>query len=143
MKQIKYMEGIENEARESIKEVTSWKTSDGGIHSIQSWAAIHEQNLIRMRYANSLLENGASIGTILDAVGLYVPDEILYNVTKDSRLVIKHYQCRETPGYMPLGFNIHMDIRCFGDAGSWSGPYGNYEDAKRVALYAKEEGSEL
>ena len=131
-----------NEAK-NVKEVTRWESMDGLSHYSVDSAVMANKKIIRMRYANELLELGKSIGEIYDELSITVVDPVLYDVNKDSQLVISHYQCRDTPGYKPCGFNENMNIKCFGNAGSWSGAYGNWENSESVARYAKDRNSIL
>jgi len=126
-----------------IKEVIKFQATDYSLHGSMQSAEMHQAEIEKAEKANAMLDCGESIGQILETVGLEPCDDILYEVTKDSQLVISHWQCRDTPGYQPIRFETGMKMRVYGDAGSWSGPYGNTISTADIARYAKDERSKL
>ena len=126
-----------------IQEVSSWKTTDGEIHRNMDWAADYQFALDRAEAANEMLKEGFSVGQILEHFEWPVDDPILNDVTKDSKLVIWHWQCRDTPGYQPIRFNRDFTLYVAGDAGSWSGPYGDDVRLSCLVGYAKNKRSIL
>lgn len=127
----------------SILEVTMFRTTDGRDFNSRSSAECHQEKIAMAHDANMRLKRGESIAEILRANGKTVPDEILERVNKDSKLVIEHWQCRNTPGYQPQFFEPGLSIYVAGDAGSWSGSYGNTMSVDDLARYAKHHGSIL
>ncbi len=124
--------------------VTRYETSDGKLHQTMELARHHEASLDEMNEANEMLRDGHSVGTILDRFGGAVPDDILYRVTKDSRLSIPHWQCHDAPGYRPTRFLRGLgSLWVFGDVGSWSGPYGGEVRLAYLVRYAKNDRSAL
>src|SRR5512136_2405234 len=84
-----------------IKTVTRWVTSDGKDHCSLSAAEYHAGQMDKAAKANAVLESGGSIADALRAADwTYAADvpEVLERVTKESKLVIEHWQCRDTPG---------------------------------------------
>jgi hypothetical protein len=126
-----------------ILEVAMFRTTDGKDFNSRSSAEYHQKKIAIAEDANARLKRGESIAEILRANGKTVPDEILERVTKDSKLVIDHWQCRDTPGYQPQFFEPGLSIYVAGDAGSWSGSYGNTMSLLDLARYANHRGSIL
>jgi len=126
-----------------ILEVTMFRTTDGKDFDSRSSAECHQKKIAIAEDANARLKRGESIAEILRANGKTVPDEILERVTKDSKLVIEHWQCRDTPGYQPQFFDPGLSIYVAGDAGSWSGSYGNTMSLRDLARHANHRGSIL
>ena len=126
-----------------ILEVTVFRTTDGKDFNFRSSAEYHQKEIAIAEDANARLKRGESIAEILRANGKTVPDEILERVNKDSKLVIEHWQCRDTPGYQPRFFDPGLSIYVAGDTGSWSGSYGNMMNLRDLAGYAKHRGSIL
>jgi hypothetical protein len=129
-----------------LKKVTVWECTDGE-NFISKIAAIHHQNDINeLEKANDLLDKFFSIGDILEVAFGVLPeyiDEKLYNVNKNSKLVIEHWQCKNTPGYQPRRFESRHKMFVSGDAGAWSGPYGASITISDITRYAKDERSIL
>jgi hypothetical protein len=128
-----------------IEQVTRWKTTDGEEFSSESNAIYWQHQIDTAEEATRLLNEGKSVADCLRAIGCQamVTDEIFEAITKDSKLVISHWQCRETPSYMPIRFTPKMEVFCHGDAGSWSGAYGGNVDLKSLVRYAKKPASAL
>lgn len=123
--------------------VTRYETSDGRIHYSESGAKDWERAINAARLATMALEGGSDLA---DAYALFcslahdwAPDEAtrlaLVGVTRKSQLVISYWQCRDTPGYRPCRFNPDGSIFVHGDAGSWSGPYGNDVEVRDLITY--------
>lgn len=126
-----------------VKEVTRFKTTDGKTHLSRASAEMRQEDIEQAKWANQRLVEGWSVARILNAVGRSVPDEILDQVTKDSKLVVSHWQCRDEPGYQPRYFEPGMNIYVHGDAGSWSGSYGSKMSIADLARYARDKRSIL
>ncbi len=60
---------------------------------------------------------------------------ILMNITKDTGFKIEHWQCSNKPGYKIVDLNVDGKVHIFGDAGSWSGPYGNWVSIRECIRY--------
>lgn len=129
--------------REVIKSVTRYQTTDGDTHySIES-AEIRQRDIYQADFANEKLQKGETIGSILRALEVPLIDPILDEITKESSFVISHWQCRKNPGYKPCAFKPGLAIYVGGDAGSWSGSYGEWMSLSDLVGYAKTEGSIL
>lgn len=127
----------------AVEAITMYRTTDGKTFHGEGSAIGHQEDIEEAKKANVMLNSGESVGAILRALGRTVVDEILDRVTKDSKLVISHWQCRDTPGYQPRYFEPGMIIYVGGDAGSWSGSYGNEMTTRDLARYAKDKRSIL
>lgn len=128
---------------DKIEEITKWKTSDGEeFYSLDS-AQHHAQNMDAAAVANAALEDGASVAIALSIAGyVHELDPILSRVTKDTKLVIEYWQCRDTPGYQPRHFLPGLyEMYVGGDAGSWSGSYGGDVKLSDLVRYAKHENT--
>jgi hypothetical protein len=125
-----------------IKVVTKYRTTDEKEFSHPDWADEHQLNVDRAEKATELLNAGNSILAALSESGLreaeHIP-ELMAKVTKDSKLVISYWQCRDTPGYSPNRIRHDGLIYCYGNAGSWSGPYGGWVPLQDLERYAKDE----
>ena len=128
----------------AVKKVERWATSDGKEHPSEQWANEWESRIDAAAQATELLESGASIACCLQAMD-YLPkiDPILERVTKDTQLVISHWQCCDTPGYKVQRFLPDGRVVVYGDAGSWSGPYGGDVTIADLTYYAKARGTLL
>ena len=119
-----------------VKEVTRFETTDGDSHFSRSSAEMFQKNIEEAKWASERLEEGWSVARILKGVGRNVPDEILDQVTKDSKLVVSHWQGCYEPGYQARDFKPGMSIYVYGNAGSWSGSYGGTMSVADLARYA-------
>ena len=129
---------------EGVCKMDCWRTSDGKLHRHEPSARTHQFSINQALEATEMLETGMSVGDCLKAVGYPAEiQEILYSVTSESKLVVSHWQCRDTPGYKPIRFLPGLSMRVWGDAGSWSGPYGGTVKLADLVQYALHKNSEL
>lgn len=126
-----------------VKEVMRFETTDGKLHFSRASAEMRQEDIEQAKWASERLEEGWSIAKIFKAVGRSIPDEILNQVTKDSKLVVSHWQCRDEPGYQPRYFKPGMSIYAYGNAGSWLGPYGDTMTVADLVRYARNKRSIL
>ena len=120
------------------KKIECFKTSDGDIFESLNSAELHQQEIEKAELADKLLQEGKSIADILKAVKYNGEiDPTLNHVTKDTKLIISHWQCRDNPEYSPLWFESGMRLMVGGNAGSWSGPYRNYVTLHNLVRYAQ------
>lgn len=125
--------------------VTVYVTEDGKHHSRESEAQEWAEWLDDLSAANEMFRNGS---TLLAAINracqsaswkcLYDgPEEaaILAKITKDTGFVISHWQCRYTPGYKVCDLLPDDKLYVYGDAGSWSGPYGGRVSVSDLIRY--------
>lgn len=93
-----------------IEPVTSWRTSDGKLHSYEESAAWHQGKIDKALAANRMLDAGLDLASILDAVEGPMPGgadrDLLATITNRSLLVIEHWQCRTQPGYRVSRFEV-------------------------------------
>jgi len=123
---------------ERIKTVTRYQTPDGDLHRTPEIAeyCLFESDMLGT--CNDMLNAGKSIADILRHADRKVPDEILEYVTKDTKLVISYWQCQDTAGYQPCRFLKGLvGMFVYGNAGCWSGPYGNDVKLSDLVRYAK------
>ena len=127
-----------------ITEVVRWQTSDGREHRSRKWAEQWEAKIVAAELATEMLDRGESVAACLRAITYPgTIDPILEQVTKDTRLVISHWQCRDTPGYKPTRFCTNGCIIAYGSAGSWAGPYGGEITIRDLVRYAKKRNTKL
>lgn len=127
-----------------ITEVTRWKTRDGKEFSNIDAAEYHADQIRLSEKANEILSAGGSVADCLRAAGKELSVmPILEKVTKDTKLVISYWQCRDEAGYQVIRFNSDWTVFVHGDAGSWSGPYGNDVPIRELARYAEAKGTLL
>ena len=124
--------------------VQQFRTMDSRFFPTREAAELHQEEVETADWATKMLKAGYSVAEILEATGKTVPDLVLDLVTKDSKLVISHWQCCDGPGYKPRLFDIGMQsLYVHGHAGSWSGAYGNSVSLDSLVRYAKDPGSVL
>lgn len=120
--------------------VTCYQSSDGDIFHSRSAAEFRNEELELIAVANQLLKRGANMWAVLSARHPFPLNEserpILEQITKETKLVISHWQCRDVPGYQPNNIDL-KGIYVSGDAGSWSGPYGGHMNKEDLIRYAK------
>lgn len=127
---------------EGVTARTVYVALDGSEHSSVRGAADKNEAIARAERANAMLADGA---TVYDAARAWswmdnptIP-EVLRRITKDTPLIISHWQCRDTPGYSVCRFeNDEYYVYVGGDAGSWSGPYGSKITLADIARYAED-----
>lgn len=115
--------------------IDAWRCSDGTVHTSENLAKYREEEIERSQRANEALEAGKSLADCLRLYGTKEPAAVFDQMTRDTPLVISHWQCMDTPGYKvcrfePEGIFVH------GHAGSAWGPYGamvDYSDLRRYA----------
>lgn len=119
--------------------IEAFETTDCKIHRNRASAEHHQQQLDAAMRANVMLNAGVSVGVAARESGLVVGDHYhdLDDLFVTTPMVISHWQCREEPGYMPVRFE-NGGMFVWGDAGSWSGPYGAHCNLGDVQRYWQE-----
>ena len=124
-----------------IRVVTKFICQDGkewdGLESAEYW----HQHCLKIDAANTAFKGGCSLYDALIMAGITVNDEHrepLSRITSATELVIGYWQCRDQPGYKVQDISTGRKIYVYGDAGSWSGPYGNYCRAEDLVSYMRE-----
>ena len=125
---------------ERIQKVERWQTTDGELHSSFNAADYHQFDIDMAKTCDDMLQDGKSVADVLRHAGREIreDEEVLDRVTKDTELIIRHWQCRDTKGYTPRRINRGMTVFVYGDAGSWSGPFGGDITVRDLVRYAKE-----
>lgn len=120
--------------------IDAYRTSDGRVHTLSDAAEAWQGKLDGAVVANRVFLAGASLGESLRFGGLLdqmsssrMPE--LEEITGDTKLIVSHWQCRDTPGYQPISITAGGNVFVHGDAGSWSGPYGEICAPNDVARY--------
>lgn len=128
-----------------MKQVTMYEANDGKLFRDEMGALQWDIRLDKMAHANKLLEAGSNLYEVLTVMDLYSQGtlndkrEVLEQLTKNTELVISHWQCSEKPGYRVC--YIDSDTGKFfvhGDAGSWSGAYGAPVGLDDLCRYAQD-----
>ena len=131
----------------TIERVERFITCDDGKehHTFES-AKEWQDKLDRAKAANLHLVQGKTLGFIFNNIMGYPCKEELEHINKDFEMIISHWQCQENPGYKVVAINPDGSLIIWGDAGSWTGPYGcrnvNQEDAARYVEETKRELSQ-
>jgi len=130
---------------DNIQQVQRWKTSDGEEFTSYESAKYHAETMDKAFLGNEVLAAGGSMLDALIACGYdrVNIDPIFERLTKNSAMVIEHWQCRDSAGYKLRCILPNMRVRVSGDAGSWSGSYGNEMSLHDLAIYAKHPNSIL
>lgn len=127
-----------------IEQITKWRTSDGEEFYVLSSAQDHALDIERAYKANAILDEGGSVADALRAMGAqYEINPILERVTKATRLVISHWQCREEPGYRIQRISPNRIFYIYGNAGSWSGAYGGNVGLNDLIRYASDKRTDF
>ena len=122
-----------------IVKVERYMATDGKLFACLDTAEFHQTEVDNIAKATAMLDDGESVGDALNAIGYKgVIDQVLFKVTKDTQLVIEHWQCREQAGYQPLSFRLGYKVWVAGNTGSWSGSYGSEVSIKDLARYAND-----
>ena len=125
-----------------ITTVTKWQTSDGKEHYSLDSAQYHARQMDATNKANAVLDSGGSVADALRAAEWqHGIDPIFERVTKATKLVISHWQCQDNPGYQVRYFRSDWKVWVWGNAGSWSGCYGNNVPLADLARYARNEAT--
>ena len=117
--------------------VIRYQTSDAEVFEKKMDAWNHEKKLSKRDLANEMLAEGCTVGAILRKLGHHCIDPILDKITKDSKMCIEYFQCSTKPGYQVKNFAINMSVYVHGDAGAWSGEYGNWITLETLVRYAQ------
>lgn len=123
-----------------ITTVTKWQTSDGTEHYSLESAQYFARQMDAARRANAVLDSGGSVADALRAGDWSgeIP-AVLERVTKETKLVVEHWQCCSGPGYQVLRVRNDWNLHVWGNAGSWSGSYGGKVSVADLARYASHE----
>jgi len=130
--------------QDNIETITKYRTSDGEEFWSMESAKYHAGQMDCADKANDILDAGGSVADALRVgFGAVEVDPAFEKLTKSSKLVISHWQCRDTPGYKVQHFTAHGKVKVYGNAGSWSGSYGGDVSLTDLARYASDERNEL
>ena len=120
--------------------VQYWRARDGKDFPYEGAALAHESELDKCAAADFEIATGGSLWEALKTIGESgnheEHSELLSTVTKATGFSVSHWQCREEPGYS-LG-RRGTDGRWYlgGDAGSWSGGFGEFVTVGDLIRYA-------
>ena len=130
-----------------MKTVTMYEAEDGKQFRAEAPCLEYEQQCADLAAANDMLYNGATLMAALtrahqtrpwwDSVLSEEDKVILMKTTKDTSFVVRHWQCSDKPGYKPCRLNHDVQVLLFGDAGGWSGPYGDWVGLADLLRYAR------
>lgn len=124
------------------RKIDSWETSDHKTWTSEEYAINHEAAIARGLRITEMINAGDSVAVALDEVGhlkFYGKDaDILAQITKDTGLTIRHWQCRDEPGYSVVDCDAYGQWWIGGDAGSWSGGYGARVSTTDLIRYARD-----
>lgn len=130
-----------------MKLVPMYEADDGKQFRAEDKCLEYEQQCEDARAANDMLENGATLMAALTRAnqtrtwwdsGLTLEDKvILMKTTKGTGFVVRHWQCSDKPGYKVRQIDSYGRMHLFGDAGCWSGPYGNWIELRDLLRYAR------
>lgn len=126
-----------------MKVITKYVADDGKEFRSEKECLEHEYFVREVEKVSAKFSKGASLLNCLQEIsqlsyegqglylGLEMPSEnteVLAAINNEFKFYIPHWQCAETPGYKLIsieytGYSVQLFI--YGDAGSWSGPYGS------------------
>ena len=130
-----------------METVIMYEADDGKQFRTEAQCLEYEQQWADLAAATDMLNNGATLMAALTRAhqtrpwwdsGLSLEDKvILMTTTKDTGFVVSHWQCSDKPIYKPCGLNHSGQVRLWGDAGCWSGPYGSWVGLADLLRYAR------
>ena len=127
-----------------IRVVTRYECTDGREFILRESAEHHQLQVNRAFKVNEAIGEGKSFADALRAGEWSGPiPDVFEQLTKDSKLVIEFWQCRDTPGYQVYHVTPDWKVRAGGNAGCWSGPYSSYISISDLARYASDPRSVL
>ena len=124
-----------------VEEITCYKTSDGKLFEDKRFARLHQKDVDDLEKADMILNEGGSIADCLRAFGVTEIEPVLEKVTKETKLVIRHWQCKNIPGYKVLFWESKTSLRVGGEVGAWSGYYSSTVNLCDLARYAQDAGT--
>lgn len=134
---------IENEV--FMKQVSMYEANDGKLFRDELSALDWDVKLEKVALANQMLQDGSNVYEVLKASGIFWEGDVeekrstLEKLTKETGLVIPHWQCSENPGYKVCFLDIQSGkILVHGDTGTWSGAYGSYMGLSDLCRYAED-----
>lgn len=135
-----------------METVTLYQAEDGQQFKDEDGCLKYEQQCIDLAEANGMFINGATLMAALNRANLTRPwwDEtlsledkvMLTKITKDTGVVVRHWQCSDKPRYKPIRLDHNNRVQLWGEAESDIGPgeYGNGVSLAGLLRYARDEG---
>jgi len=133
-----------------MKKIVKYEAVDGKLFDNEKDCLGHELQLEDLRKANQLLQDGVNLLNVLTVASQndtlssvhYLSSEdkeILKSMTTESGVTVEHWQCSCKPGYkVTLIYHGGCHVLLYGDAGSWTGSYGNKITVKDLLYYVKQ-----
>lgn len=131
-----------------MKVVTMYEANDGKQFSTEASCLEYEQALDDTFAANEMLENGATLMSVLTRANqtrpwwggeLTLEDKvILMKTTKDTGFVVRHWQCHEKPTYKVCAIETGGRLYLSGETRGATASYGNWVSPKDLLLYARQ-----
>jgi len=128
-----------------MKTVTLYEAYDGRRFIREADCLEYEQQLQDAKAANEMLRNGATLMAVLTRANqkrpwwdrnLTLEDRVmLIRMTKDTGIVVEHWQCRKTPDYKVSEIDHTGCLYLHGDAGT--GAYSGWVSLTDFLRYAK------
>ena len=130
-----------------MKTFTMYEAKDGTQFQREDECLEYELQCDDLVAANDMLKNGATLMAALTRAhqtrqwwdsGMSLEDKvILMKTTKDTGFVVSHWQCSNKHAYKPCSLSHAGNVLLSGDAGGWSGPYGNWISLEELLRYAR------
>jgi hypothetical protein len=129
-----------------MKTVTLYESYDGRRFIREADCLEYEQQMQDAKAANEMLRSGATLMAVLTRANQKRPSwdrnliledrAMLTRMTKDTGIVVEHWQCRKTSGYKVCEIGHTGCLYLHGDAGA--GDYGGWLSMKDFLRYAKD-----
>jgi hypothetical protein len=120
-----------------------YEAENGALFRTEAECMEHERRCAAVEVATEMISRGAPLSEVLVHAGVLAPDDArvkkLEGITKDTRLIIPHWQCSERRGYGPVRVGLDGRIYLHGDAGAWSGPYGAWIGLAELIRYVDQQ----
>lgn len=123
--------------------VIKYQSEDGALWDSEQQCLQHESEVAELKEANHMLGRGSNLLECLKVVHKkYGPQfkftgeqqDALQNITRDSKIVIQHWQGNREPMYSPSQINLGGNVYFWG-IGGWSGCTGGWLSVDDIVRY--------
>lgn len=113
--------------------IQRWLCDDGSEFPTEKEATAWEKRLADVLRANEALKQGVSVYEVLTIAGHPQPPESLRQMTKETGLIIPHWQGSDEPAYSVQGVNKNLSLIISGQPKICVAAYGKDLSARAVA----------
>ena len=131
-----------------MKVVTMYEANDSKRFLTEAHCLEYEQACEDAFAANEMLENGATLMSVMTRANQTIPwwdreltledKVILMKATKNTGFVVRHWQCHEKPIYKVCAIKVGGRLYLSGETKGGTATYGNWVSLKDLLLYARQ-----